>query len=157
LIWTGLSTDIEGNARNKADGSELFFATTALMASGTRTILLSRWRVGGKSTIELTREFAIDLNRGSPASAAWQRSVELFRRADLDLESEPRVRPVELEQPLTGDPPFFWAGYLLVDDGGQAGAPAGETEAAPPQTPTGETPPEDSSQSPDNPGDDGGR
>ncbi len=117
LVWSGFSTDIEGSTRARADGSEMFFATTALMASGVRTMLLSRWRVGGRSTLDLTREFAIQLNR-QPAAAAWQRSVQLFRRADLDLTVEPRVRPVELEQPLTGEAPFFWAGYMLIDGGG---------------------------------------
>lgn len=137
FVWTGLSTDVEGNTRNRADGSELFFGTTALMASGTRTILLSRWRVGGRSTLDLTREFAIELNR-LPADEAWQRSVQLFQEADLDLESEPRVRPVELEQPLTGESPFFWAGYMLLDNGwdptagpGASGQPPGNPDAEP--------------------------
>ncbi len=132
LVWTGLSTDIEGSSRSRADGSELFFTSTALMGAGVRTILLSRWRVGGKSTIDLTREFAIDLNRGEQASAAWQRSVELFQSAEIDLASEPRVRPVDLPEPLTGEPPFFWAGYMVFDGGGESGAPvAPETDAPP--------------------------
>ena len=116
FVWTGLSSDIEGSTRSRADGSDLFFISTALMASGVRTALLSRWRVGGKSTMDLTREFGNELNRQT-ASAAWQRSVRLFREADLDLVSEPRVRPVEMAEPLTGDAPFFWSGYLLLDNG----------------------------------------
>ncbi len=135
FVWTGLSSDIEGSTRTRADGSDLFFTSTALMASGVRTILLSRWRVGGKSTMDLTHEFAIELNR-QPASAAWQRSVKLFREADLDLASEPRVRPVEMAEPLTGNAPFFWSGYLLIDSGWTPGPAAEGTTDSNSNTPS---------------------
>ena len=48
---------------------ELFITSCGLMASGTRSILISRWRVGGQTTIDLTREFALLLNDHAASDA----------------------------------------------------------------------------------------
>lgn len=128
FVWTGLSSEVEGSTRNKADGSDLFMISTALMGSGTRTVLLSRWRVGGQSTLDLSREFLQELPRLS-ASEAWQRSVRLFREAELDLSAESRVREEKLEKPLTGQAPFFWSGYLLIDGGDSSAGSTSDPDA----------------------------
>ncbi len=44
-----------------APGNEIFLSVCGLMASGVRTILLSRWRSGGQSSLDLVREFAQEL------------------------------------------------------------------------------------------------
>jgi CHAT domain len=144
FVWTGLSSEVEGSTRSKADGSDLFLISTALMASGTRTALLSRWRVGGQSAVDLSREFLQELPR-LPACEAWQRSVRLFREAEMDLSAESRVREEKLEKPLTGQAPFFWSGYLLIDGGGVTEKSGGDVEQGnPPQDAAreGEKPPE---------------
>ncbi|MGI9519492.1 MAG: CHAT domain-containing protein, partial [Pirellulaceae bacterium] len=128
VILSGISSGIEGSSRTRADGSELFLASTAMMASGARTILVSRWRVGGQSTMDLTRELAQGLGK-FPASEAWHRSLELFYETELDITAEPRIRDRVLDQPLKGDHPFFWSGYLLIDSGS---APATDDEAPAP-------------------------
>lgn len=101
-------------------GSELFLASCSLMSSGAQTVLLSTWRVGGDSALELTREFLQELPF-TTAAAAWQRSVMLTRELQLDGEQEPRIKASKNEDPeVTAKHPFFWAGYQLID----AGAPA---------------------------------
>jgi CHAT domain-containing protein len=98
-------------------GEEVFLCVCGLMASGSRTILLSRWRVGGQSTVELMREFVQELPH-SAANVAWRRSVELAGGRALDPATEPRLRTAKSADGLVGaDHPFFWAGYLLVDTG----------------------------------------
>jgi hypothetical protein len=113
-----------------AAGQELFQATCGLMASGTQTILLTRWRTGGQTHRELLGEFASEVTH-MPAGQAWRRSVLLAQSQPLDAESEPRIkRPdarSEMPQPKH---PFLWAGYLLVDTGRQIGE-ATEPEAEP--------------------------
>ena len=59
-----------------APGNEVFLSVCGLMASGARTVLLSRWRSGGQSSYDLVREFAQELPHTSPADA-WQRAVLL--------------------------------------------------------------------------------
>jgi hypothetical protein len=108
-------------------GADLFYSSCALLASGTRTILFSRWRTGGQSSIDLTREFLQELPH-APASAAWQRSVFLTLDAPLTVEQEPRLKVTANDEPPTGNHPFFWAGYLLVDNGA---APFKSDEAEP--------------------------
>jgi tetratricopeptide (TPR) repeat protein len=97
-------------------GNDLFLATTGLMASGARTVLISRWRVGGQSAIDLLREFVQELPF-VPADEAWQRAVQLVSQSPLDSLREPRVKRKPDAPPINADHPFFWSGYMLVDSG----------------------------------------
>jgi hypothetical protein len=122
FVAPGFHTAAEHGLRKATSGDELFLAACALAASGTRTALLSRWRTGGQSSIDLVREFSQELPF-APASAAWQRSVELLRNSELDPGLEPRLASVNPEAPITADHPFFWAGYLLLDNGAAPAEP----------------------------------
>ena len=83
-----------------------------MMAGGARTILLTRWRTGGRTNLELVREFTQELSQ-SPAAEAWGRALSAPHEAPLDAENEPRLRGLEQEGELaTANHPFFWAGYL---------------------------------------------
>lgn len=97
-------------------GAEMFFASCGLMSTGARTVLLSRWRVGGQSTLDLMREFLQELPH-APAADAWQRSVQLAIESPIDPLAEMRVKPAKRDQPITAAHPFFWGGYLLIDTG----------------------------------------
>jgi tetratricopeptide (TPR) repeat protein len=118
-----------GSAPANLPGSELFYASCGLMSAGAETVLLSRWRVGGQSTLDLVREFVQELPHASAADA-WQRSVQLLRESPIDPASELRVEPGKRSVDLTGAHPFFWAGYLVVDTGWRPEAPAEAEQAA---------------------------
>ncbi|MCA9263895.1 MAG: CHAT domain-containing protein, partial [Planctomycetales bacterium] len=103
------------------DGSEVYQSITGLMASGTQTVLISRWRTGGPSAYHLSREFAQEVMHGT-ADEAWYRAIQLLRETEVDVEREPRVRWQKPQDVAAGGPilashPFFWAGYLLADMG----------------------------------------
>jgi tetratricopeptide (TPR) repeat protein len=137
IVLAGLHTLAErgGRASRRRGaapaGSELFLAGCTLMSAGAETMLLSRWRVGGQSTLDIVREFAQELPH-TAAAAAWQRSVGLIREQPIDPATELRVSEGKAAQEITGKHPFFWAGYLLVDSGwhpedaGEAGAAESE-------------------------------
>src|SRR6185437_8920920 len=72
-------------------GNEVFLSVCALMANGARTVLLSRWRTGGQSSIDLVREFVQELPHTSAADA-WQRSLLLVSKDSLNPLGEPRLR-----------------------------------------------------------------
>ncbi len=100
-----------------APGIELFHASCGLLASGAKTVLISRWPTAGKTHRDLLREFLLELPH-LPADQAWRRSVALARGTELDPDQEPRYeRPKEGTPSPTADHPFMWAGYLLVDTG----------------------------------------
>ena len=85
------------------------------MADGARTIVLTRWRTGGRTNFDLVREFVRELPN-APATEAWQRACLLARESPLEASREPRLkRSDETGELPTADHPFFWAGYLLVD------------------------------------------
>jgi len=126
VVFTGLATEAEQALKTPRRGSrampparpgdEIFHSLCDLMARGARTILFTRWRTGGKTNYDLVREFVQELPHAS-ALEAWQRARLLAREAPLDLAREPRIKrsPQATESP-SANHPFFWAGYLLVDN-----------------------------------------
>lgn len=118
VVLPGFHTPAEMALKRGGTGDELFLAVCGFMASGSRTVLLSRWRDGGRTSYDLMREFVRELPH-RPASDAWQRSVQLARQADLDFDHEPRVKapPADTDKTLKSEHPFFWGGYMLIDTG----------------------------------------
>jgi tetratricopeptide (TPR) repeat protein len=116
VVLPGFHTPAESGLKLRANGEEIFLAACGFMATGTRTVLLSRWRPGGKSSYDLIREFVQELPYSS-ASEAWQRAVRVVADDDIILEREPRVNAPDLDAGLQARHPFFWAGYMLIDTG----------------------------------------
>jgi tetratricopeptide (TPR) repeat protein len=122
IVLPGFHTAAEESLKRPgraAPGSEIFLTVCGLMADGARTILLSRWRTGGQTSLDLTREFAQELPHTSAADA-WQRAVLLVAGSRLNVEVEPRVKRATVDEPPRANHPFFWAGYLLVDGGAES-------------------------------------
>lgn len=117
----GVPADVAGN--------DLFYSICGLMANGARTVLISRWRTGGQSSIDLVREFAQELPH-TAASDAWQRSIELVTSNPLTVENEPRLKLTPKQTAPSADHPFFWAGYLLADTGAKTLTGDEEDDAA---------------------------
>ena len=126
VILPGFHTMAESGLRKgTAAGNDMFLTLCGLLSSGARTVLISRWRVGGQTTFDLMREFAQELPH-APAAEAWQRSVQICGEAPLDIEHEPRVkRTPGSSDSFKASHPFFWAGYMLVDAGSSKAMAAG--------------------------------
>ena len=136
IVLTGLPTAAEtglkvaarrGQTEAAVPGSEVFNSVCALMASGARTVLVSRWRTGGQMNLQLVREFVQELqvDAGTPADEAWQRSVMLAWETPLDAAQEPRMKRLaeDVESPGAESSVFlgrvFAGGYGYADgDGG---------------------------------------
>jgi len=118
FVLSGFHTAAENGMKiaNQNPGMEMFLATTGLMSTGARTILISRWRTGGHTALQLIREFVQELPF-STADESWQRAVDLVSKSPLDPLREPRIRRKQDAAPLNADHPFFWAGYTLADTG----------------------------------------
>jgi hypothetical protein len=133
VVLPGFHSHAE-NAMKKGSsaGNELFLATCGLMATGTETILISRWRPGGQISFDLVREFVQELPSVPPVDA-WQRAVQVAAEKSIDNDLEPRVKPLKGEPPK-GDFPFFWAGYALIDSGriSESSPDDGNRQEAPP-------------------------
>jgi hypothetical protein len=113
VVLPGYSTAADSGLRGGGSGDELLITTCALMGAGSRTIVLARWRSGGRTAMDLVREFLLELPT-EPAAAAWQRSVLLTRGGELDLAAEPRLKNLQSGVVPTADHPFFWAGYMMI-------------------------------------------
>ncbi|REK09937.1 MAG: hypothetical protein DWQ37_17710 [Planctomycetota bacterium] len=123
MILPGFHTAAESGIRKgRPDGSEVFLSVCGLMSAGVRTVLISRWRTAGQTSIELVREYAQELPFVPPANA-WQRSVQVVSDATLAADREPRIKKASPGAArLRAGHPFFWSGYMLVDGGASAGS-----------------------------------
>ncbi len=90
VVLPGFHTAAENALKRGGAGYEVFLQVCGLMATGSRTILLSRWRDGGQTSFDLVREFVRELPHRS-ASSAWQRSIRLAITRELDPNTEPRA------------------------------------------------------------------
>jgi hypothetical protein len=119
VLLPGFHTPAENGLKkigNEVPGNEMFLALCGLMSTGTKTVLISRWRTGGQTAFDLVREFAQELPN-TTAADAWQRSVQVLSEQTIVPEQEPRVkRNVTIPSPKAQHP-FFWSGYMLVDVG----------------------------------------
>ncbi|MBN2292109.1 MAG: CHAT domain-containing protein [Pirellulales bacterium] len=119
VILPGFHTAAENSlkgVKTSTAGSELFLSACGLMSSGVKTIVLSRWRTGGRTSFEIVREFAQELPHASPAEA-WQRAALLAAESPVDVTAEPRVKQNIADAQVNAKHPFFWSGYLLIDSG----------------------------------------
>lgn len=119
IVLPGFHTAAENSlkrANAASPGAEIFLNVCGLMATGAKTLLISRWRTGGQTTLELVREFAQELPHTS-ASDAWQRAVLVVADSRVDPAAEPRIQRTTDENLPKATHPFFWAGYMLVDRG----------------------------------------
>lgn len=111
MVLPGLNSI--GGGSSKADGSDMFLTTTALLASGSRAVLVPRWNSGGQMQIELAGRFAKH-SRGMSLGDALKTSIGEVKLLDVDYGKEPRIDVENDAAPITGASPFFWANQILV-------------------------------------------
>lgn len=105
----------DNGIRGAADGDEFFIISCALLSSGSRTLLISRWNVGGESSLKVTRQYLNDVADDFAPSLAWHRAAKTLRETPLDWTRETRLKPTNKPPELKGDHPLFWSGYMLFD------------------------------------------
>ena len=115
VILPAYSSLAAGGLKSKSTGAELFYTACGLMASGTRSVLISRWRAGGKNSIGLSGQFVVD-SKSMSSVEALESSSKAARNKELTLENEIRIKPSRgFKGTFKADHPFFWAGNMLVD------------------------------------------
>ena len=131
FVLPGFHTAAESGLKDLSNaGQDLFLTSCALMATGVRTVLISRWRTAGGATRELVRNFVQEYPFAT-ASEAWQRSVQLAMESPLDVAHEPRVKMISNAPMPKAGHPFFWAGYMVIDTGVLPRVDEGEPDDAP--------------------------
>lgn len=121
IVLPGVQTAMAGGLAKPPErpGEDVFLPAVDLLAAGSRTVLVSRWRSGGAIAESLVREFLRETAGpgGVPAPEAWQRAVDLATRERPDPEREPRIKQAGDAVLADARHPLFWAGHLLVDCG----------------------------------------
>lgn len=98
------------------NGEDLFLSAMALQACGAKTILMSRWRTGGRASYDLVGEFLKNYS-SMPSSESWYQAIMTVGGEVLHLNEEPRVRTEPEIEPPIANHPFFWGAFILIDRG----------------------------------------
>ena len=94
-------------------GDEMFMTLCALNSAGVRSVLISRWAVGGESSAIALRELLQEVPF-TGLLGAWQRARMVLRQSELDPSAEPLLKQSEHDREgLSGNEPLFWSGYLV--------------------------------------------
>ncbi len=104
-------------AMSEMNGDDLFQAACVFLASGTKSVLLTRWPVRGNSSSIMLQRYLMELDFIS-ASQALQRALFELWAAKLPVTNEPRLpaRPGGAGGVVEGNLPFFWATYMQIGD-----------------------------------------
>ncbi|MDR1141336.1 MAG: CHAT domain-containing protein, partial [Planctomycetaceae bacterium] len=123
IILPGFHTPAESSlkmSRNSAksilNGEDLFLSAMALQACGAQTILISRWRTGGRASYDLVEEFLKNYPN-MPSAESWRQAIMTVGGEALHLDEEPRVRTEIGAEPPIANHPFFWGAFMLIDRG----------------------------------------
>jgi hypothetical protein len=148
VVLPGVQTAMAGGLLKPParPGEDLFLPAVDLIAAGSRTTLLSRWRSGGGVATALVQEFLRETTgpEGLLAAEAWQRAVDVVTPERPDLAREPRLKQAGDVVLADARHPLLWSGHLLIDCGAgvyepppQAAVPPG-----PPLAPAAQPPPD---------------
>lgn len=96
------------------DGQDLFLTTMGLVASGARTVMISRWPTRGKSSLDFTTHYLQAAETALPA-AAMEAARAAVRTTPLVFADESRVRTPPQPPVAKCEHPLFWAGYMVID------------------------------------------
>ena len=99
-------------------GDEWLRLALPLIAQGTRQLTVSRWSVGGESTVALMKSFC-ENQEDMTVSEAWQRSVLMFWEEQFEQRNEPLFKTAPFAKPenrVFGNHPLLWSGYLRIGD-----------------------------------------
>lgn len=110
------STGSSAASRAVPSGDDLFLSSMVLQACGAKTILISRWRSGGRASYDLVGDFLKNYET-MPASEAWRKSIINVGVTPLTLKEEPRIRSHPTDKAPLANHPFFWGAFALIDRG----------------------------------------
>ena len=118
VVLPGFHTSAESSFKSPGiqNGDDLFLSAMLLEACGAKTILISRWRTGGRVSYDLTEQFLTQLTE-KPATEAWRQAILEVGSNPVNLEEEPRVRKEPNVEPPIANHPFFWGAFMLIDRG----------------------------------------
>jgi tetratricopeptide (TPR) repeat protein len=123
IILPGFHTPAEfslKSSRNSSkpilNGEDLFLSAMALQACGAKTILISRWRTGGRASYDLVEEFLKNYSN-MPSAESWRQAIMTVGGEVLHLDEDPRVRTETGVEPPMANHPFFWGAFMLIDCG----------------------------------------
>ena len=115
LVLPGFSSGAAAGLKSRSNGNEMFLLSCGFLATGARNVLISRWRVGGQTSFDLSSDYVIRSKNQAGADAIYD-AFAAIRDSDIDFDKEIRIKQSRKKvDKLKAQHPFFWAGNMLVD------------------------------------------
>ena len=117
MIYPGFRSSAENSLKSDKNGNEFFYPIMQMLSTGAETVLISRWRIGGKTTYDLLNSFMKNQEK-LPFAQAWKQALKDLQQTDFEPANELRLGKAGVKQVLPKVVhPFFWSNYLLIDSG----------------------------------------
>lgn len=116
IYLPGFHSGAEDALKGSLTGNDLFITSLGLMATGSETIVLSRWHSAGSASMAIVEGIGKRMDE-MPASKAWQEAMAEVRNMSFDPKLEPRIKGGDPATIPTLDYPYFWADMMLIDTG----------------------------------------
>ncbi|PQO38172.1 tetratricopeptide repeat protein [Blastopirellula marina] len=116
IYLPGFHSGAEDALKGSLTGTDLFVTSLGLMATGSETVVLSRWHSAGSASMAIVEGIGKRMDR-MPASTAWQEAMADVRKMSFDSKLEPRLKSGDASTLSTLDYPYFWADMMLIDTG----------------------------------------
>ncbi|MFN3191697.1 MAG: CHAT domain-containing protein [Aureliella sp.] len=115
VVMPGIQTQF--GEKDFGTGDEIFLPACGLLFSGTKSAVLARWPVGGRSASAFLRRY-LDERAHQPASLAMRRAALAQWPEDFLIADEPVLLPAgkEADALTVGRHPVLWSSYILLGD-----------------------------------------
>ncbi len=100
------------------DGNDIFLPACAMLTSGTRSAIFSRWSVGGMSSQRLLQRSLEELSNNETTSDALRRSILALWTEEFSTAGEPILGSSNRDATdlTSGRHPLLWSGYMCIGD-----------------------------------------
>lgn len=134
FLFPAFQSDAGNGLRGQKKGTDLFLFSLGMMGSGTRSLLLSRWRSGGTNSLAFSK-FYLERQKSMSSAQAFRESMIAARKLELNYSTEPQIRTKKNDPVLKAEHPYFWSGYLRIEipyaDEGKVEGPSNSSSARP--------------------------
>jgi tetratricopeptide (TPR) repeat protein len=114
FLFPAFQSDAGNGLRGKKKGTDLFLFSLGMMGSGTRSLLLSRWRTGGTNSLTFSKYY-LERQLTMSNAQAFRESLIAARKLELNYTTEPQIRTKKDDPVLNAQHPYFWSGYLRIE------------------------------------------
>lgn len=114
ILLPTFRTPAEIAFRQGGNGQELFLSAMTLKASGVQMLAISRWKTGGRASLDLMSAF-LAMYKEHSAAEAWKKAVFSVAGNTIVADEELKIKVLPEESLPIANHPFFWGATMILE------------------------------------------